>query len=130
VLQLAETKNGRRRGVAMSRAVYDVLSNLPGKKEEGLCFRRKDGAAWGDVRTAFEPACRRAKIADFRFHDLLHTCASWLIMRGRSLEEVQESSASRVQHVPMPTSAPIAFASGRRAGGVPGGFSTKISTRW
>jgi len=60
VLQLAETKNGRRR------------------------------EAWGDVRTAFEHACRRAKITDFRFHDLRHTCASWLIMRGRSLKEVQE----------------------------------------
>ena len=90
VLQLAETKNGRRREVPMNRAVYDVLSNLPAKKEEGPVFRRKDGAAWGDVRTAFEHACRRAKIADFRFHDLRHTCASWLIMRGRSLKEVQE----------------------------------------
>ena len=90
VLQLAETKNGRRREVPMNRAVYDVLSNLADKKEEGPVFRRKDGAAWGDVRTAFEHACRRAKITDFRFHDLRHTCASWLIMRGRSLKEVQE----------------------------------------
>lgn len=90
VLQLSETKNGRRREVPMNRAIYDVLSNLPGKKEEGPVFRRKDGAAWGDVRTAFEHACRRAKITDFRFHDLRHTCASWLIMRGRSLKEVQE----------------------------------------
>jgi len=58
-LQLAETKNGRRREVPMNRAVYDV-SNLPGKREEGPVFRRKDGAAWGDVRTAFEHACRRS----------------------------------------------------------------------
>jgi len=85
VLQLAETKNGRRREVPMNRAVYDVLS-----REEGPVFRRKDGAAWGDVRTAFEHACRRAKITDFRFHDLRHTCASWMIMCGRSLKEVQE----------------------------------------
>ena len=58
--------------------------------EEGPVFRPRDGAAWGDARTAFEHASRRAKITDFRFHDPRHTCASWLVMRGRSLKEVQE----------------------------------------
>ena len=90
VLQLSEMKNGRRREAPMNRAVYDVLSSLPGVRDDGPVFRRHDGAAWGDVRTAFEHACRRAKITDFRFHDLRHTYASWLIMRGRSLKEVQE----------------------------------------
>jgi integrase len=74
----------------MNRAVYDALSGLPGAKEEGLLFRRKNGAAWGNIRTPFERACTVAKIHDFRFHDLRHTCASWLIMRGRSLKEVSE----------------------------------------
>src|SRR2546426_4055364 len=46
--------------------------------------------SWGNIRTAFEGACREAKIPDFRFHDLRHTCASWLVMKGRSLKEVQE----------------------------------------
>src|SRR5882724_4798723 len=67
-----------------------MSSGLLGPKEEGLLFRRRNGAAWGNIRTAFERACSVAKILDVRFHDLRHTCASWLIMRERSLKEVQE----------------------------------------
>ena len=90
VLLLEQTKNGRRREVPMNRAVYDALSSLPGPKEEGLVFHKANGTAWGNIRTAFERACQAAKVEDFRFHDLPHTCASWLVMRGRSLKEVQE----------------------------------------
>jgi integrase len=90
VLLLEQTKSGRRREIPMNRAVYDALSGLPGLKTEGLIFRRKNGAAWGQIRTAFAGALTKAKIEAFRFHDLRHTYASWLVMRGRSLKEVQE----------------------------------------
>ena len=90
IMRLEETKSGRRREVPMNRAVYDVLSALTGPKEEGFVFRRRDGGPWGKVRTAFARACVVGKIDAFRFHDLRHTCASWLVMRGRNLKEVQE----------------------------------------
>ena len=90
VLQLEHTKSGRRREVPMNRAVDDALAGLPGPKAEGCVFRKRDGRAWGNIRTAFEDACREAKVDNFRFHDLRHTCASWLVMKGRSLKEVQE----------------------------------------
>lgn len=90
VLLLDKTKSGRRREVPMNDAVYGGLSALPGPKKEGLVFHKKDGAAWGSIRTAFAGACAEAKIEDFRFHDLRHTFASWLVMAGRSLKEVQE----------------------------------------
>jgi integrase len=42
------------------------------------------------IRTAFERAWREERVHGFRFHDLRHTTASWLVMAGRSLKEVQE----------------------------------------
>jgi integrase len=43
-----------------------------------------------DVKSSFQGAVRRAGIHDFKFHDLRHTFASQLIMKGGSLKEVQE----------------------------------------
>jgi len=91
----------------MNRAVYDTLQPLyagvraalpkPPTGERpaeppGLVFCKRNGVrTWGSIRTAFEGSCREATIHDFRFHDLRHTCASWLIMKGWSLKEVQET---------------------------------------
>jgi integrase len=91
VILLERTKTGKRREVPMNRPVYDALSSLPRSEDgAGPVFRNASGSAWGSIRTAFERACRDAKIPDFRFHDIRHTFASWLVMRGRPLKEVQE----------------------------------------
>lgn len=43
-----------------------------------------------DLRTPFETALKRAGIEDFRWHDLRHSCASYLAMNGASLAEISE----------------------------------------
>ena len=43
-----------------------------------------------NIRTAWETAIKRAKIENFRFHDLRHSTASYLAMNGASLLEIAE----------------------------------------
>ena len=42
------------------------------------------------IKSSFNSAVKRAGIQDFRFHDLRHTFASQIIMRGATLKDVQE----------------------------------------
>jgi len=53
------------------------------------------------VRTAFGSALRRAGIEDFRFHDLRHTFASQLIMKGGTLKDVQELLGHKTMQMTM-----------------------------
>jgi integrase len=53
-----------------------------------LLFAREDGKAPVDIRYAFHKALEQAGIADFRFHDLRHSAASYLAMSGASLLDI------------------------------------------
>src|SRR5262249_32305291 len=89
---LHDTTKGEARGVPLHTAALAALTALEPdpEKREGSIFKRRNGEHWGQIRTAFEMAIRRADLPDFRFHDLRHTCASHLAMRGRPLKEIQE----------------------------------------
>jgi integrase len=91
-ITLYDTKNGEARGVPLNKAAIAALTALEPdpSQREGSVFKRKNGEDWGQIRTAFEMAVKRAGLLDFRFHDLRHTAASHLAMRGRPLKEIQE----------------------------------------
>lgn len=45
---------------------------------------------YGDIKNAFNGACRRAEIKDFHFHDLRHPFASHPVMGGQDSTTVKE----------------------------------------
>lgn len=89
---LYDTKNGEPRGVPLNTDAIAALTALEPNPDRrtGSVFKRANGEDWGQIRTAFEKAVERAGLPDFRFHDLRHTAASHLAMRGRPMKEIQE----------------------------------------
>jgi integrase len=88
VIRLELTKSGRRREVPLSANADAVLARRWTEGAKGYVF---SSGKWNSFRSAWEAALAAAGIDGFRFHDLRHTFASWLIQRGRSLKEVQEA---------------------------------------
>ena len=86
VVLLDVTKSGRRREVPLNSRADAVLARR-GSKSSGLVFGTR---RWDHFRTAWENAVARAKLADFHFHDLRHTYASWLVQNGATLQEVKD----------------------------------------
>lgn len=67
-----------------------------GVKHSGFVFTRKFKKSGMKPRPltrvdkAWETACKRAKVSDFRFHDLRHTNASWHVQNGTPIDLLQE----------------------------------------
>ncbi len=87
VIRLEITKSGHRREVPLCAPADAVLARRWSPDAQGLVF---GCSRWPAFRYAWDQAVKEAKLDDFRFHDLRHTAASWLVQRGRSLKEVQD----------------------------------------
>jgi integrase len=83
-------KTGRRHVLANEGAVGALrkLQNLSGERE--FVCPDNDGKSKRDWRHWFEDAVGKAKVTDFRWHDLRHTFASRLVMAGVDIRTVQE----------------------------------------
>jgi integrase len=87
VMRLEITKSGKRREVPYPGKVEEVLARRAKAGASGLVFPR---VRWDSYRTAFENAVAAAQLDDFRWHDLRHTYASWLVQAGRPIAEVRD----------------------------------------
>lgn len=98
---LTETKNGERRVLPLQGLAFKLMKKHALSRKLGCTYvfpsekvRREATGKFMfqpiDVRTAWENALIKAKIKDFRFHDLRHSAASYLAMNGASLTEIAE----------------------------------------
>lgn len=88
---LEETKNGERRQVPLAGKALELIKKL--KEKHFLCtkllFPSKPYLKQPvDIRSAWDFAIKKAGIKNFRFHDLRHSCASYLAMNGSSIVEI------------------------------------------
>lgn len=113
---LQETKNGERRAVPVAGLALELLIELEKRRSNdiNLLFPKlrstKNSTSEGEtsgflkeevkrvqkvqkptqLRTAWCTALKKAKIDNFRFHDLRHCAASYLAMSGASLAEIAD----------------------------------------
>lgn len=115
---LEETKNGERRAAPLVGKAFELLDSMKKNKvrriDTNLIFPKrltaieaaklkanstKDkqqtktkpepvGNCSASLRTAFLFAVKRAKLENFKFHDLRHSAASYLAMNGASLTDI------------------------------------------
>lgn len=72
----------------INQDMVELLKNIPVKGEYVFC--KKDGSPLKDPKRSFKTALKRAGIKDFKFHDMRHTSATYLLERGATLEAVQK----------------------------------------
>ena len=77
------TKSGKRREVPLNAESYAALVSF-NQRESARVFKNQS------LRKAYENAVSNAKLDDVNYHTLRHTFASWAVMRGVSLKELQE----------------------------------------
>ena len=105
VITLYETKNGEIRALPLVHHAYELMkerakirridTNLvfPNKrleKQADQTAKNKKSEKPICLRLPFEKALDRAEVKNFRWHDLRHSCASYLAMNGASLAEIAE----------------------------------------
>jgi integrase len=103
---LSQTKNGEGRIVYLNETAKAAIRSLPFSettRSSDLLFGQLTGE---QVSMAFARTCRSLNISDFRFHDLRHTAASWLRMKGADIHTVAQllghkdlRMAARYQHL-------------------------------
>ena len=81
-----KTKNGERRTVPLNKSALEVIEKMSKVRniKNDYVFRNRDGGKVNPISlgAAFRRSLEKAKITDFRFHDLRHCFATRLVQKG------------------------------------------------
>jgi integrase len=86
LVKIRESKSGKSRSIPMDQTLFDTLHGLSSRFGKGFVFPNQRT----HVNQTFRRLCGKVKLENFRFHDLRHTFASHLVMKGVPIKTVQE----------------------------------------
>lgn len=84
LIHIEETKNGERRSIPISEILMKELEQEPPKNQTEKVITVHS------LEFHFRQLKKKCEIKNFHFHDLRHTFASWLAMKGVSLYTIKE----------------------------------------
>ncbi len=119
---LSDTKNNERRALPIVGDALALLNHRAKVRTIGddrlfpAGGRSKKPDAVADLRAPWEAALKAAEIADFHWHDLRHTCASYMAMSGVSQIEMAKLLGHRTLAMTMRYITPVAAAHHRSRG--------------
>lgn len=90
IIYVRDTKNGEKKELPMNELVKQALIRQPKHKDSSYVFCNRNGQPFGDIKKSFLAAIQKSAIINFRFHDLRHSFASSLAMRGVDLNTIRE----------------------------------------
>jgi integrase len=87
---LHDTKNDASRAVPLAGHALELIDELSKVRriDTDLLFPGRDAKRPVDLKKPWSTAVRKAKLVNFRFHDLRHSAASYLAMNGASSIEI------------------------------------------
>ena len=91
IILLDKTKNGERREIPINETLYKTLSGIIRRLDcKYVFYNPKTLKPFDNTKRSWQTALKKSYILDFHFHDLRHTFASWLVMKGIDLATVKD----------------------------------------
>lgn len=85
LIHVEESKNGERRSIPISDSLMRELKAIEERNSNEKVFKKIKSLYY-----LFERLLKKSEIENFHFHDLRHTFASWLAIKGVSLYTIKE----------------------------------------